>query len=134
MATLNDLVVLARENGKLAERERVVKILAAMRDGSHEDAWDVLDDAIDAIFGNADIDGASENDDTPGRMNGEDFYSRGWLNGVDAERERVVELFESRDVHEIFWTTTHGDDLTDSGCVEGCRACRLLASVSGGNE
>ena len=39
------------EMGALRERERIIKILATMRDTTHEDAWDTLDDAIDAING-----------------------------------------------------------------------------------
>lgn len=54
------------EPNVLAERERIIKILATMRDTTHEDAWDTLDDAIDAINGvsqNYDIDPVSENPD-----------------------------------------------------------------------
>jgi hypothetical protein len=54
------------EVGTLRERERIIKILATMRDTTHEDAWDTLDDAIDAINGvsqNTDIDPASQNPD-----------------------------------------------------------------------
>jgi len=39
------------EQGAEHERERIIKILATMRDTTHEDAWDTLDDAIDAING-----------------------------------------------------------------------------------
>lgn len=61
-----ELVSTLELNAKLAERERIVNILATMRDTTHEDAWDTLDDAIDAINGvsqDYDIDPVSENHD-----------------------------------------------------------------------
>jgi hypothetical protein len=39
------------EVGSLRERMRIIEILATMRETTHEDAWDTLDDAIDAIKG-----------------------------------------------------------------------------------
>lgn len=54
------------QHGRDYERERIIKILATMRDTTHEDAWDTLDDAIDAINGvsqNTDIDPVSQNPD-----------------------------------------------------------------------
>jgi hypothetical protein len=54
------------EIGASQERERIIKILATMRDTTHEDAWDTLDDAINTINGvsqNTDIEPVSENPD-----------------------------------------------------------------------
>ena len=39
------------DNGARLERERIINILVSMRETTHKDAWDTLDDAIDAIKG-----------------------------------------------------------------------------------
>lgn len=62
------------------ERERIIKILATMRDTTHEDAWDTLDDVIDAINGvsqNYDINPVSGNPDNKGKPDFP-FEYEGW--------------------------------------------------------
>lgn len=46
--------------------------------------------------------------------------------GREYERAVLADLLRERQYHDIAWTTTHGDDLTDSGCKRTCRACRII--------
>ena len=57
--------------GKHEERERIIRVLATMRDTTHEDAWDTLDDAIDAINGVPQNNDTEEEPDFP-------FEYEGW--------------------------------------------------------